>query len=429
MNGQKTKESLYKKLLKLFKKEKKRQKRAALRYKWECMARSNQLPPKGNWRVWLILAGRGFGKTRTGAETLRQWVRQGLCRRLALVGETEAEVRQVMVEGASGLLAVHPPKEKPLYEPSKRILSWANGAIATCFSAEAYKQLRGPQFDGAWVDELAKFRDAEKVWDQLMFGLRLGQNPRVIVTTTPRPLKFLKKLSTDPDVVLTKGSTFENAKNLAEPFLEYMRHHYENRWLGRQEIYADFVEDRQGALWTPSLLEKAKQDFQNAPLQRLVIALDPAVSHNVNSDETGIIVAGVTADGIGVVLEDLSLKGPPHLWMGKTIEAYHRLKADRVVAEVNMGGDLVEQLLRSNDPTVSYKPVRAMRGKAIRAEPVVSLYERGKVWHAHCFPELEEQLCSYIPGRNAKSPDRLDALVWALTELMLTPIPKPKVWT
>jgi len=428
MKKQDQKIAFQKKLLELFKREKKRRRQEALRYDWAQTARVNQLPPPGDWRVWLILAGRGFGKTRTGAETLRQWVGQGLCRRLALIAQTEAEVRQVMVEGSSGLLAVHPPSERPLYEPSKRSLSWPNGAIATCFSAEAYEQLRGPQFDGAWIDELAKFREDEKVWDQLMFGLRLGQNPRVIVTTTPRPTKLLKRLIKDPDVVLTKGSTFENAKNLAKPFLDYICRHYEKRWLGRQEIYADFVEEKEGALWTPSLLEKARESFQSVPLQRIVIAIDPAVSHGLKSDETGIIAAGLTAEGIGVVLEDLSLKSPPHLWIGKAIEAYHRLKADRIVAEVNMGGELVEQLLRSHDPSISYKPVRAMRGKTLRAEPIASLYEQGKVWHAKSFSDLDDQLCSYRPEMSSKSPDRLDALVWALTELMLNRFPEPKVW-
>lgn len=418
----------YKKLLELLKKEKKRRTSEILRYDWQHMARKTQLPPKGDWRVWLIIAGRGFGKTRTGAETLRQWVGQGVCRRIALIAETEAEVRQVMVEGSSGLLAIHPPETRPTYEPSKRLLSWPNGAIATCFSAEAYEQLRGPQFDGAWIDELAKFREGEKVWDQLMFGLRLGQNPRVIVTTTPRPTKLLKRLVNDPAVVVTKGATFENSPNLAKPFLEYIRQHYEKRWLGRQEIYGDFVEDKEGALWRPALVECARESFQNVPLRRIVVAIDPAVSHGAKSDETGIIAAGLTSEGIGVILEDLSLKGPTHMWIGKAVDAYHRLKADRIIAEVNMGGELVEQLLRNHDPNVSFKPVRAMRGKALRAEPIASLYERGKVWHAQAFPKLDEQLCSYVPGVGRKSPDRLDALVWALTELMLTVSPQPKIW-
>lgn len=422
------KQYLLEKLLYLFGKEKQRREKENSCFQWQKWARTNQIPPDGNWRVWLILAGRGFGKTRTGAETLRHWIQKGLCRRLALVAETEAEVRQVMVEGSSGLLAVHPPSEKPLYEPSKRQITWQNGALATCFSAEAYEQLRGPQFDGAWVDELAKFREGEKVWDQLMFGLRLGQDPRVIVTTTPRPTKLMKKLVKDPDVIVTKGSTFENAKNLAKPFLDYIRRQYEKSWLGRQELYADFIEAKEGTLWTPQLLERARNSFQDVLLKRLVIAVDPAVSHGRRSDETGIIAAGITTEGIGVVLEDLSLKGPATVWVQKVIEAYHRLKADRIVTEVNMGGDLVEQVLRSYDASTSYKPVRATRGKALRAEPIAALYEQGKVWHAQYLPQLEEQLCCYIPGVTSKSPDRLDALVWALTDLMLTPPVKARAW-
>lgn len=429
MKQTKKRVKLQERLVELLKKEKQRRSQEALHYNWQHMARENQRVPKGDWRVWLILAGRGFGKTRTGAETLRHWIGEGLCRRIALIGETETEIRQVMVEGPSGILSIHPPSERPLYESSKRVLTWPNGAIATCFSAEAYEHLRGPQFDGAWIDELAKFKDGEKVWDQLMFGLRLGQRPRVIVTTTPRPTKLLKRLVKDPEVVVTKGSTFENAKNLAQPFLDYIHNHYEKRWLGRQEIYADFVEEKEGALWTPTLLERAKASFQESSLKRIVIAIDPAVSYGVNSDETGIIAAGLNEEGIGIILEDLSLKGSPHTWMSKAIEAYHRLKADRILAEVNMGGDLVEQLLRVQDRSVSYKAVRAMRGKVLRAEPIASLYERGKVWHAESFPELEKQLCSYAPGTGSKSPDRLDALVWALTELMLTFSPTPRIWS
>lgn len=428
MKERENKRHLEKKLLELLTKEQHQQHTEALSYDWPQLARKSQLPPPGEWRVWLILAGRGFGKTRTGAETLRQWVTEGQCRRMALIGETEAEVRQVMVEGPSGLLSVHPPSQKPLYESSKHLLTWPNGAIATCFSAEAYEHLRGPQFDGAWIDELAKFKDGEKVWDQLMFGLRLGSQPRVIITTTPRPTKLLKRLAKDPAVRVTTGSTFENAKNLAPPFLAYMHQHYAKRWLGRQEIYAEFVEETEGALWTPALIEMAKDSFQEKPLKRLVIAVDPAVSHRAHSDETGIVAAGLNEEGVGVVLEDLSVKGSPQVWVRRVVEAYHRLTADRVIAEVNMGGDLVEQLLRLEDQTISYKPVRAMRGKVLRAEPVVSLYERGQVWHAGNFPTLEDQLCSYVPGTTRKSPDRLDALVWALTDLMLTGKPDPKIW-
>jgi len=410
-------------------KERARRKKVADSYTWSLQARPNQLPPEGDWHTWLILAGRGFGKTRTGAETLRFWVHQEGRRHLALIGETELETRHVMVEGPSGILAVHPPQERPLYEPSKRQLVWPNGAIATCFSAEAYEQLRGPQFDGAWVDELAKFPESEKVWDQLMFGLRLGPCPRVIVTTTPRSTPFLKKLLRTPEVVVTRGTTFENEANLAAPFLSYIQRHYANSPLGRQEIHAEIVEDHAGALWTHALIKKATDGFRETPLSRLIIAVDPAVTHGRKSDETGIIVAGITPDGIGVVLEDLSCRTSSHVWIRTVIEAYHRLNADRVVAEINIGGELVEQLLRTYDPSISYKGVRASRTKAIRAEPIVALYEQGRIWHCAHFPILEEQMCSYIPGQTHGSPDRLDALVWALTELILECPPfMGKIW-
>ena len=261
-----------------------------------------------------------------------------------------------------------------------------------------------------------------------MFGLRLGKSPRAIVTTTPRPTHFLKKLIEDPDVTVTRGSTFENAKNLAPPFLRYIERHYGDSYLGRQELYAEIIEDREGSLWTRALIERARSEFRELPLHRLIIAVDPAVTSGPGSDETGIIVAGLTQEGVGVILEDLSMRAKPHVWIQTVVEAYHRLKADRVVAEVNMGGDLVEQLLRTQDPSLSYKGVRATRGKALRAEPIAALYEQGKVWHASAFPGLEEQLCSYIPDANSSSPDRLDALVWALTDLMLAPPFVGRIW-
>lgn len=416
-------------ILEALRKEKRTRQKESKHYNWLSIARPSQLPPPGKWRIWLILAGRGFGKTRTGAETLRLWIHKGLSRRIALVGETEADVRHVMIEGTSGLLAVHPPSERPLYEPTKQELTWSNGARATCFSAEAYERLRGPQFDSAWVDELAKFKDAQKVWDQVMFGLRLGQFPRAIITTTPRPLPLLKNLLRNQEVTTTKGSTFENATNLATSFLDYVRTHYGQTLLGRQELYADIIESTPESLWSSSLLNAAKEHYQELPLHRVIVAVDPAVTHSQHSDETGIIVAGLTAQGVAVVLKDLSLKGPPSLWINKVIETYHRFNADRVIAEVNMGGDLVEHLLRTYDASISYKAVRATRGKSIRAEPIAALYEQGKVWHADSFPLLESQLLSYIPGKSLFSPDRLDALVWALTELILGPSPpQRRVW-
>lgn len=397
-------------------------------YVWENIARPNQLPPKGNWKTWLILAGRGFGKTRMGAETIRAWVDQKVYRRIALIAETESEGRSVMIEGPSGLLNIYPPNETPLYEPSKRKISWKNGAIATTFSADAFEQLRGPQFDAAWIDELAKFNYDQHVWDQLMFALRLGRYPRVIITTTPRPTPLLKKLIKTPDTVITRGTTFENAANLAGPFLTYIKQNYENTRLGRQELYAELLEENEEALWTHKMIEKARESYLPQSLKRLIIAIDPAVTSKKNSDETGIIAAGITQNGIGVILEDLSMKGTPSEWIWRAIEAYKRLKADRVVAEVNMGGELVEQLLRTFDPSLSYKSLHATRGKMMRAEPIAALYEQGKVWHAAIFPELEEQLCNYSPKSSIKSPDRLDALVWALSELMLTSSSKFKVW-
>src|SRR3990167_8217084 len=281
-----------------------RRKKILESYQWAKVARPNQLPPEGDWKIWLILAGRGFGKTRTGAETIRLWVQEKRCFRIGLIAENEGECRRIMIEGPSGLLNVYPPNERPLYEPTKRTLSWQNGAIATCYSADSYEQLRGPQFDAAWIDELAKFHYDEQLWNQLMFGLRLGSNPRIIITTTPRPTTLLKKLLKSPEVVVTRGTTFENAQNLAPPFLTYIKETYENTQLGRQELYAELLEETEGALWTPQLIERARKAYAPENLKRLVIAVDPAVSHHKASDETGIIAAGITENGIGVILED-----------------------------------------------------------------------------------------------------------------------------
>lgn len=298
-------------LLKLLKIRQNRLLEEAERYNWDANARPSQRIPKGNWRIWVILAGRGFGKTRTGAETIRAWVQQGVCRRLALVGETEADTRRVMVEGDSGILNVHPPGDRPVYKSSCQEILWSNGAKAMCFSGDAYEQLRGPQFDGAWVDELAKFKSPQAVWDQLMFGLRLGHFPRVVVTTTPRPLKFLKDLLKSPDAVTTKGSTFENVKNLSGTFLTYMRDHYEHTRLGRQELYADVLEDQRRALWSRDMVEKAKESYKEIPLQRVVIAIDPAVTAGKNSDETGLLAVGLNLQGVGVGRIFLSKQLPP----------------------------------------------------------------------------------------------------------------------
>lgn len=402
--------------------EKKRRDQARQKYDWLSQARTSQLPPAGDWRTWMILAGRGFGKTRTGAETIRQWVQEGRYRRIALVGASIQEVQKVMVEGESGLLAVHPKHEMPTFQASKRRLIWPNGAVGLLYGAEYYEQLRGPQFDFAWIDEFAKFRHAEQLWNQLQLCLRLGGNPRCLITTTPRPVPILQKLLASPAVHLTKGSTFENEGNLAPAYIEQIKKQFLDTTLGAQELYAEMLTEEAGALWNREIIryqDPPKTDQNELKLERIIIAIDPATTHHQDSDETGIIVAGIDHNKNAFLLEDLSGKHSPNDWGQRVAEAYWRYKADRVVAEVNKGGDLVEQVVRSVDPTISYKSVRATRGKYTRAEPIAALYEQRRVFHARPLTKLETQMCSFVPGITSKSPDRLDAMVWAITELLL----------
>ena len=399
-----------------------REEKEALQYQWRgWRARLNQLAPEGNWRVWLVLAGRGFGKTRAGAEWLREQVESGSARRIALVAETEAEARDVIVEGGSGILTISPPNFRPLYEPSKRRLTWPNGAIATLYSGDEPDQLRGPQHDAAWADEVAKWKCASEAWNNLELGLRVGPHPRVVATTTPRPLKLLRNLLKDPKTVVTRGSTFDNAVNLSPSFLERVRQQYEGTRLGRQELYAELLEDLPGALWQRQQIEDCHIDPRNVPdMQRIIVAIDPAVSSSDEADETGIIVAGKGVHGKGYVLADLTCKLSPDGWARRAVGAYRNWNADRIVAEVNNGGDMVASTLRMVDPMVPFQQVRASRGKVVRAEPVAALYEQGRILHAGSFEALEEQLCSFTPENLAgHSPDRVDALVWALTELFL----------
>lgn len=390
---------------------------------WRFWARPSQLPPDGDWRVWLLLAGRGFGKTRTGAELVRGQVASGAARRVALVAPTAADARDVMVEGESGLLAIAPPWDRPLYEPSKRRLTWPNGATATTFSADEPERLRGPQHDFAWCDELAAWRYPE-AWDMLMFGLRLGDDPRAVVTTTPRPTGLIRALLADPKVVMTHGTTAENRANLAPAFLEQIVKRYEGTRLGRQELDAEILEDMPGALWQRGGIEGAR--LSAAPeLVRVLVAIDPAAGSGEHADETGIIVAGRDAGGHGYVLADASGRYAPAEWARAAITAYGTHAADRIVAEVNNGGEMVEATLRMVDPNVPFSAVRAARGKAARAEPVAALYEQGRVHHIGALPQLEDQMCAFTANfdRNAAgfSPDRVDALVWALTELLVEP--------
>jgi phage terminase large subunit-like protein len=400
----------------------------ALLYDWPFWARSNQLPPEGDWRVWLLLAGRGFGKTRTGAELMRARITARTARRVALVAPTAADARNVMIEGESGILAISPSWDRPHYEPSKRRLTWPNGAVATLYSADEPERLRGPQHDAAWCDELASWRYPE-TWDMLMFGLRLGADPRVVVTTTPRPTKLLRELVADRTVAVTRGTTYENRANLAPEFIEQIVRKYEGTRLGRQEIEAEILDDVPGGLWNRGLIEAARA--RTAPtLARVVVAIDPAATSGEAADETGIIVAGKDGQGHGWVLADISGRYPPAEWAKAAIAAYRAHSADRVVAEVNNGGEMVEATLRVIDPNLAFAAVRASRGKITRAEPVAALYEQGRVHHLGAFPQLEDQMCNLSRGahdpeirRAGYSPDRVDALVWALTDLLVEPMP------
>ena len=385
---------------------------------WEFWARSSQLAPPGDWRVWLLLAGRGFGKTRSGAEFVRARVESGLAVRIALVGPTAADVRDVMIEGDSGLLAVASADERPLYEPSKRRLTWPNGAVALAFSADEPERLRGPQHDLAWCDELAAWRYAA-AWDNLLLGLRLGADPRAVVTTTPKPNRLVRDVLASPGTVVTRGTTFDNADNLAPAFLDSVVRRYQGTRLGRQELEAELLDDVPGALWLRDAIEAAR--VAAAPdLSRIVVAIDPAASAGEGADETGIVVAGLAHDGQVYVLDDRSGRMSPRAWALKAVAAYKSFAADRIVAEVNNGGDMVEATLRSVESDAPFRALRASRGKAIRAEPVAALYEQGRVHHVGCLPALEDQLCAFTADfdRAAGSPDRLDALVWAVTDLM-----------
>jgi len=387
---------------------------------WEFWARPNQLPPPGDWRVWLLLAGRGFGKTRSGAEFVRARVEAGLASRVALVGPTASDVRDVMIEGESGLLAISGEDWRPLYEPSKRRLTWPNGAVALAFSADEPERLRGPQHDLAWCDELASWRYAA-AWDNLLLGLRLGSDPRVVVTTTPKPNKLVRDVLASAGTVVTRGATFDNAANLAPAFLESVVRRYQGTRLGRQELEAELLEDLPGALWSRDAIEAAR--VTAAPdLSRIVVAIDPAASSGAGADETGIVVAGLAHDGQVYVLDDLSGRMSPRAWALKAVAAYKNFAADRIVAEVNNGGEMVEATLRSVQSDASFRALRASRGKAVRAEPVAALYEQGRVHHVGGLPALEDQLCAFTSdfdrAASGTSPDRLDALVWAVTDLM-----------
>lgn len=390
----------------------------ALLYDWPFWAREKQLPPPGEWFCWLIRSGRGFGKTRTGAEWVIDRARNGPYYPIALVGQTKADVRDTMVElGESSILKCSPPWFMPEYEPSKRRVVWPNGMVAIIYSGDEPDQLRGPQHGSAWVDELAKFKYPQETWDNLEFGLRLGNNPQVVCTTTPRPIPIIKKLVADADTVDVTGSSYENLANLATRYINRVIKKYEGTRLGRQELHGVLLDDAPGALWSRDLLEETR--VTKAPdLIRIVVGVDPQGAQGEQNAETGIVAAGLGVDGHGYVLDDATISGSPDTWGKAAVAQYHKLKADRMIGETNNGGDMVEFTIRTVDSTVSFKQVRASRGKQTRAEPVAALYEQKRIHHVGMFPELEDQQCQWVPG-DADSPDRMDAVVWALTELML----------
>lgn len=394
-------------------------------FDWQLWARDDQLEPQGgDWTTWLLLGGRGAGKTRAGAEWVRALAEaprpHGGPTRIALIGETIADVRSVMIEGPSGLLAVHPDATRPRFEPSKRRVTWPGGAVAEMFSATDPDGLRGPQFTAAWADELCKWRHDEATWNMLQFGLRLGSRPRQMVTTTPRPTPLLKRLVADRRTVVARASTRANAANLAPGFVDTILASYEGTRLGRQEIDGEIVDDNPNALWSREVLDRYR--CASAPaLARIIVGVDPPVTSGPRADACGIVVVGEDGGGMAYVIADASVQGATPLgWASKVAAAYAAHQADLVVAEVNQGGDLVTTILAQIDPSLPVRKVRASRGKWLRAEPVAALYERGRVAHVGAWPELEDEMCDFEPGGQArgKSPDRLDALVWALTELM-----------
>lgn len=405
----------------------------AIQYDWRFWARPNQVPPPddADWFIWLAKPGRGWGKTRAGSEWIRHRVESGQAKSIALVNDTAADTRKVMVDGSDGIVQLSPPWCRPRYEPSKKQLVWPDGgpwagAVAHCYEAEAPEKLRGPQHDTAWCDELAKWQNLRKVdieggtaFDNLLLGLRIG-TPRCIITTTPRGIPIIRELVKRPGVVVVDGSSYENRNNLSDEWFQQVIEPLKHTRLGRQEVYGQLLDDVEGALWTRAMIDAALAPRDPLPsMKRVVVAIDPAVSSTEQSDETGILVAGVGVDGHGYVLADASGRYTPEQWARKAVGLFDEHNADRVVAEINNGGNLVGYTLRTAGRHVPYKELHASRGKRTRAEPVSALYEQGKIHHVKSFPELEDQLCTWDANGTENSPDRLDALVWALTELML----------
>jgi phage terminase large subunit-like protein len=400
-----------------------------LLYQWAgWKARPAQEIPEGLWSYWLILAGRGFGKTRTGAETVREWVKTN--QYVNLIGATADDARDIMVEGESGILAVCPKDERPYYKKHESKLEWPNGAISLIFTADKPDRLRGKQHCKLWADELASWRYMD-AWDQAKFGLRLGDNPQALITTTPRPLKVLKEIMEDNKTVVTRGSTYDNKANLAPSFFDSIITRYEGTRIGRQELNAELLDDMPGALWTRASIDDHRKSPASLPdMERIVVSVDPSVTNNEGSDETGIICSGKGTDGHAYVWADSSGRMSPNQWGKVSVSLYHSESADIIVAETNNGGDMVEDTIRAVDNNVNVKQVRASRGKVTRAEPIAALYEQGRVHHVGALDTLEDQMVSFTSDFDRKSqgysPDRVDALVWGITELFPSITAKPK---
>ena len=363
----------------------------------------------------MIMSGRGWGKTRTGAEWIRERVQAGY-RRIGLIAKTPADARDIMIEGESGILASIPKDQRPTYETTKRRLTWKNGAVALAFSSHEPDHLRGVQFDTVWVDELATYEYARETWETMRFALRLSDDPRCLVTTTPKPMAIIKEIIKEEGTVLTTGSSYDNQANLTPQFFDQILSRYENTRIGRQEIHAELLDEAEGSLWKRDWIENTRVG-ECPNLLRIVVAIDPAVTKNKESDETGIVVAGIDDKNELYILDDSSGRYTPQQWGGEAIALYKRWMADRIVAETNNGGMMVESVLRQIDESIPYKSVHATKGKRVRAEPVSALYEQGRVHHVGRHNDLEDQLCNWDPMSN-DSPDRLDALVWACTELI-----------
>jgi phage terminase large subunit-like protein len=415
-----------------------------LLHRWQLWARADQLPPvcaqNGTpWATWLLMGGRGAGKTRAGAEWVRAIV-EGVpgfanapVKRIALVGETMADAREVMIEGESGILRAYPRAERPQWYRTRGRIDWANGAVAYAFSADDPEQLRGPQFEAAWCDELGKWRRADAAFDMLQFGLRLGTQPRQVITTTPRPTPLLKKVIADPLTVVSRAGTAANAMNLAPTFLSRITARYGGTRLGRQELDGELLEDLPGTLFPRARLEAARTDVSRVPaMRRIVVAVDPPASSREGADACGIVAAGLGVDGLLYVLAEASApRLSPLEWASRAIAVFRKLEADRIVVEVNQGGEMARAVLMEVDSSVPVSDVRATRGKVLRAEPVAALYEQGRVKHAGAFRELEDEMAAFGADglSDGRSPDRVDALVWAISALAFSGEGVPRLRT